>query len=188
MSRKANAKSSSTGKLKSTGGAKAQSSTFESKPRKAVETKPQAGTTRNNDAPRGAGNGRGSGGRLARVASAVKGLFRRNQATPEVMQESAAPPEPVRREPAKAARAPRRTSDIPMDVLANTYTPQMTSGKAGFRSDGSDHQDDQDFASGTADERWNDEDRLTNKSGDPRIGTHGRTYEPGESRDESRSE
>jgi hypothetical protein len=41
-------------------------------------------------------------------------------------------------------------------------------------------QRDQESALGVADERWNDEDRLTNKSGDPRIGTHGRTYEPGE--------
>ena len=34
---------------------------------------------------------------------------------------------------------------------------------------------------GFADERFNDEDRFTtNKSGDPRIGTHRRKYEPGE--------
>ena len=33
---------------------------------------------------------------------------------------------------------------------------------------------------GVSDERWNDEDRFTNKSGDPRIGTHRRTYEPAE--------
>ena len=30
------------------------------------------------------------------------------------------------------------------------------------------------------DERWNDEDHFTNRSGDPRIGTHRRSYEPGE--------
>lgn len=80
----------------------------------------------------------------------------------------------------------RREADIPMDVIANTYTPRFTGGKAGFRSDGSDHQNDQEFAYGVADERWNDEDRLTNKSGDPRIGTHRRTYEPAEPRVESR--
>ena len=39
---------------------------------------------------------------------------------------------------------------------------------------------------GVSDERWNDEDRLTNKSGDPRIGTHRRTYEPAEAGAESR--
>jgi hypothetical protein len=73
-----------------------------------------------------------------------------------------------------------------MDVLENAYTPQHTSSKAGFRSDGADHQRDQEFARGAADDRWNDEDHLTNKSGDPRIGTHRRTYEPNESRAESR--
>ena len=80
------------------------------------------------------------------------------------------------------ARVTRRETDIPLDVIGRTYTPPFTGGKAGFRSDGADHQNDQEFAYGVSDERWNDEDRLTNKSGDPRIGTHRRTYEPGESR------
>ncbi|HYH06003.1 MAG TPA: hypothetical protein VEK11_02985 [Thermoanaerobaculia bacterium] len=87
---------------------------------------------------------------------------------------------------AKPGRVTRREADIPLDVLDRTYTPPFTGGKAGFRSDGSDHQNDQEFAYGVSDERWNDEDRLTNKSGDPRIGTHRRTYEPGEERAESR--
>ena len=78
---------------------------------------------------------------------------------------------------------PRRTEpDIPFDRLEGAYTPTQTSLKASFRADGADRQRDQEFANGYADERWNDEDRLTNKSGDPRIGTHGRTYEPGERR------
>jgi hypothetical protein len=33
-----------------------------------------------------------------------------------------------------------------------------------------------------ADDRWQDEDHFTNKSGDARIGTHGRGDEPGEKR------
>jgi hypothetical protein len=73
-----------------------------------------------------------------------------------------------------------------MDVIERAYVPHDTSSKASFRSDGSDHQRDQEFAMGVADDRWNDEDRLTNKSGDPRIGTHRRTYEPAESLAESR--
>ena len=43
-------------------------------------------------------------------------------------------------------------------------------------------QRDQDVVPERADERWNNEDHYTNKSGDPRIGTHGRAYEPGEKR------
>ena len=35
------------------------------------------------------------------------------------------------------------------------------------------------------DNRWQDEDHFTNKSGDSRIGTRGRTYEPGEQRTSS---
>ena len=79
-----------------------------------------------------------------------------------------------------SSRPVKRATDIPFDRLENAYTPSSTSSKAGFRSDGSDHHTDQEFALGVADDRWNDEDHYTNKSGDPRIGTRGRTYEPGE--------
>jgi hypothetical protein len=71
-------------------------------------------------------------------------------------------------------------------MLDRAYTPPITSSKASFRSDGSDHQQDQELTPGNAIERWNDEDHYTNKSGDPRIGTRGRTYEPGEALAESR--
>ena len=78
---------------------------------------------------------------------------------------------------------PRKTEpDIPFDRLERAYTPTQTSLKASFRATGEDRQRDQEFADGYADERWSEEDRFTNKSGDPRIGTHGRTYEPGERR------
>lgn len=78
--------------------------------------------------------------------------------------------------PRPAARAPKRTSDIPLDVVERTYTPNQTSLKTSFRTNGADRQRDQDLPG----EGWNDEDHYTNKSGDPRIGTHGRAYEPGE--------
>src|ERR1051325_3300115 len=84
-----------------------------------------------------------------------------------------------KRAPAKAARPTRRTADIPLDVLDRTYPPHQTSLKASFRTSGSDRQRDQELAGGFSDERFNDEDRVTNKSGDPRIGTHRRKYEPG---------
>ena len=75
---------------------------------------------------------------------------------------------------------PRRPqTDVPFDLISNVYSPTQTSLKGPFRADGGDHQRDQD---GYDSERWNAEDRFTNKSGDPRIGTHGRSYEPGEQR------
>jgi hypothetical protein len=92
-----------------------------------------------------------------------------------------AAPKPARPRsaPKQAARPPKREPDIPLDRIERAYTPK-TSVKAGFRKDGSDQQRDQEFAGGVDDDRWKDEDRITNKSGDPRIGTHGRTYEPAE--------
>jgi hypothetical protein len=89
--------------------------------------------------------------------------------------------------PAATARATRRESDIPIDLLAQAYAPSQTSIKTSFRSDGADHQNDQELPLG-AGERFENEDHFTNKSGDARIGTHGRTYEPGEQRAASTNE
>ena len=127
-------------------------------------------------------------GALRRVASAVRNMFSKGREETATESMSAAPSEPKRTMSTAPtqARPTQRKADIPMDVIGRTYTPPFTGGKAGFRSDGQDMQDDQEFAYGVSDERWNDEDRLTNKSGDPRIGTHRRTYEPAEARTESR--
>jgi hypothetical protein len=134
-------------------------------------------------------------GRFRSAADAVKKLFTRGRGTAEsgdsrdsaTPRQSASRTSPTQKSSATpSGRVTRREADIPLDVLEHAYTPQDTSSKAAFRSDGSDHQKDQEFALGVADDRWNDEDRLTNKSGDPRIGTHRRTYEPAEARAESR--
>ncbi|HYI08793.1 MAG TPA: hypothetical protein VEK57_06955 [Thermoanaerobaculia bacterium] len=131
------------------------------------------------------------GGRFKKATEAVKRLFGRGDSAQEAgdLQTSAAPA-PARSargsEASTPGRTTRRVADIPLDVLDRTYTPPDTSSKASFRSTGADHYGDQEFAMGVDDSRWKDEDQITNKSGDPRIGTHRRTYEPGEARDESR--
>ena len=122
---------------------------------------------------------------LRRAASAVKRLFTRGRDPLEITLEPE--PEQTRAESTPQPRAARRTkrdTDIPIELIDEAYTPPVTSSKASFRSDGSDHQLDQEFAQGRADNHWRDEDRFTNKSGDPRIGTHRRTYEPEEARAE----
>ena len=85
------------------------------------------------------------------------------------------------------ARAKQPRTDVPLDLIASTYSPRQTSVKASFRSNGSDQQLDQEMPIGAAD-RWQDEDHFTNKSGDARIGTHGRSYEPGERRASSETD
>ena len=126
---------------------------------------------------------------LRRAVSAVTRLFSRGRGDLEATEATTPPTAPARATKARrpetgTARVTRREADIGLDVLDRAYTPASTSSKASFRSDGSDHQTDQEFAYGVSDERWNDEDRITNKSGDPRIGTHRRTYEPGEAQAE----
>lgn len=122
---------------------------------------------------------------LQRAASAVKRLFARGATEEDVPSISATstaetPRKGRPRQETAKARPVQRETDIPLDVIDRAYTPPSTSSKASFRSDGADHQTDQEYALGRGDTQWNDEDRFTNKSGDPRIGTHGRTYEPAE--------
>jgi hypothetical protein len=128
--------------------------------------------------------------RLRDAGNALKSLFGRARGAEKrddsARSATARPSSPRTTKEPQAGRVTRRETDIPLDVLDRAYTPHTTSSKASFRSDGSDHHSDQEFALGVADERWNDEDRLTNKSGDPRIGTHRRTYEPAEAGAESR--
>lgn len=127
------------------------------------------------------------GGAFSRLKRMVRG---RSKAAPMEASPAAAPApsggtKKTRSDkPVSQQRATTRQSDIPMDIITNAYTPG-TNAKAGFRSNGNDRHRDQEFALGAGDDRWNDEDLLTNKSGDPRIGTHGRTYEPGEARVEN---
>ncbi|HVG24991.1 MAG TPA: hypothetical protein VND45_12600 [Thermoanaerobaculia bacterium] len=131
-------------------------------------------------------------GRLRDAADAVKRMFSRSRAAESNGVEAAPAAEQPRTTrsaaPTGTARAVRREADIPLDLLDRSYTPPLTSSKSGFRSDGADHQHDQEFSRGVADADWNDEDHFTNKSGDPRIGTRRRTYEPTENRAESRDE
>lgn len=117
-------------------------------------------------------------GPLRRAASAITRLFRRG--------DEPSPPVQKTQQERPHARHAHRPTDIPLDQIEHAYTPTQTSLKAPFRASGAEQQRDQEFSNGAGDGPWNDEDRLTNKSGDPRIGTHGRTYEPGESRDERR--
>ena len=77
---------------------------------------------------------------------------------------------------AATARSKQPRTDVPLDLIASTYSPKQTSLKTSFRSDGADRQRDQEMPIGAAD-RWQDEDHFTNKSGDTRIGTRGRSYE-----------
>lgn len=111
---------------------------------------------------------------MARISGFLKRLFHRSAHIDEVPSQPT-PPRDVRRAEPAVSRPVQRTSDIPLEMIERAYIPPITSSKASFRSDGSDHARDQDFITREADDRWNDEDRLTNKTGDPRIGTHGRS-------------
>ncbi|HET7711614.1 MAG TPA: hypothetical protein VFL80_06760 [Thermoanaerobaculia bacterium] len=127
-------------------------------------------------------------GALSRAATSVKKVLKRGSKA-ALRQEASASARPAKtnpRPPKPSARPTQRKPDIPLEQIAKTYTPKQTNGKASFRTDGGDRQRDQEFGRGIEDGRWNDEDRLTNKSGDPRIGTHGRSYEPGEPKGSAR--
>jgi hypothetical protein len=67
------------------------------------------------------------------------------------------------------------------------YTPHQLSARAPFRGGGDDIDDELPTEMSTND-RFSGEDRFTNHSHDPRIGTHNRTYEPAEAQGEAGSE
>ena len=121
-------------------------------------------------------------GRIARVADRVKRIFSRKHHDEEPRiarsgRDDVATPIHTQQE---TARPTRRESDIPFEQLDRSYSPAQTSLKGPFRASGAEQLRDQEFARGAGHERWNDEDHYTNKSGDPRIGTHRRSYETGE--------
>lgn len=128
-----------------------------------------------------------TGNRIARAGSAIKRTAKKVTARLRPAKRRQEPKAAAAARRAKkprasqaAARPTQRRTDIPLEVLNRTYTPKQTSLKASFRASGQEQGKDQELAGGFSDERFNDEDRLTNKSGDPRIGTHHRKYEPGE--------
>jgi len=122
------------------------------------------------------------GGRIARMQSAIAQTARqlgakiRHPLKRELPAVEAAPAKSARPHPVPhAARPVQRKTDVPIDLV--TYAPRQTSRKGPFRATGEDHERDQELAGGFADERFKEEDRFTNRSGDPRIGTHNRRYE-----------
>jgi len=121
-----------------------------------------------------------AGGAIARTARKITAkLDPRKRAASK--KASAAPPAAA---PKPKARATKRQSDVPLDI-SDAYQPKQTSLKTGFRSNGADQQGDQENPL-RSDDRFEDEDHFTNKSGDSRIGTHNRSYEPGEAQKENR--
>jgi hypothetical protein len=127
-----------------------------------------------------------AGGAIARTARKLTAKLdpRKRSAAKKV---ESAKKKIVARPKTATARAKQPRTDVSLDLIASTYSPKQTSVKASFRSDGGDQQLDQEMPIGAAD-RWQDEDHFTNKSGDARIGTHGRSYEPGEQRTSSEND
>ncbi len=129
-----------------------------------------------------------AGKRMVKAGSAIKRTAKKVTArlrpAKRRQETKAAAPAPRRTKKLRgeqpAARPAQRRADIPLEVLSRTYSPKQTSVKAPFRANGQAQENDQELAGGFSDERFNDEDRFTNKSCDPRIGTHHRKYEPGE--------
>lgn len=125
---------------------------------------------------------RKAGGAIARTARKVTAKLDPRKRT---AKKAEAAKKKIAAKPKTAtARARQPRTDVPLDLIADTYSPKQTSLKTSFRSDGADQQRDQEIPIGDAN-RWQDEDHFTNKSGDARIGTRGRTYEPGEQRTSS---
>jgi hypothetical protein len=122
---------------------------------------------------------RKAGGAIARTARSLSAKLNPRKRSAKKVE--AAKKKVAAKSQSGTARTKQPRTDVPLDLIASTYSPRQTSLKTSFRSDGADRQNDQEMPIGGAD-RWQDEDHFTNKSGDTRIGTRGRSYEPGEPR------
>ncbi len=169
-------------KKKSTVGVPSRGRKAQSTPRSRASASGRTTQREQSSSKRDSGKAAKPRGVVRRAAASVGRVLSRVTGGGPKASTKAAEPSSLRKPERTPERVPRREADIPMDRIAATYSPTQTSLKGPFRTSGADRQRDQEFANGTADERWNDEDRMTNKSGDPRIGTHGRSYEPGEAR------
>ena len=123
---------------------------------------------------------RKAGGAIARTARKLTAKLNPRKRL-AAMKETPVSAEPTAKPAAARASQRHAQTDVALDLITDLYSPSQTSLKTSFRSDGSDRHRDQEVPVGAAD-RWQDEDHFTNKSGDARIGTHGRSYEPGEQR------
>lgn len=117
--------------------------------------------------------------KVKRAVRSVAAKLRPGRARLEAA-EKAETPRPARKVQGAKARPKQATSDIPLDDISTAYTPRQASAKAGFRDNGRIRQSSQEFGRSIPDNRFAEEDGFTNKTGDPRIGTHRRSYEPGE--------
>jgi hypothetical protein len=117
-------------------------------------------------------------GRIRRAVTVIAAklhLGRRSQDEEAPHRTSA--PSPRRRQEGSSRKSRPETprpiqTDVPIDLIAKEYIPHQTASKGGFRVDTADRFAEQDIV--REDDRFRPEDLLTNHSGDPRIGTHGR--------------
>jgi len=115
---------------------------------------------------------------VSRMTTTVGRMFHRRSRDEEwTPSEPEQPASSIQAESAPRARAVKRESDVPLDTIAQLYTPSQSGMKTGFRSDGRDRQSDSELAIGSVRDDFNEEDAFTNKTNDPRIGTHRRNHD-----------
>jgi hypothetical protein len=123
------------------------------------------------------------GGQIKEAARTLVAKVRRSEPEPHKAESPTAstPAQPTRQTKRPTATTTRVAPTVHRD---DAFSPSQRSAKAPFDRNRAEKPRDleSDLMIGMADERFNEEDRYTNKSGDPRIGTHGRSYEREEKR------
>ena len=129
-------------------------------------------------------------GALAGVAKKVAGAAKKATRRRAAASRGAAATAKKASAPAKAAASKRRVappatprpvqrrSDVAPSEI-DTMTPSQMSGKGPFDKHRGEHLHEEEARTSVANtnEQFSEEDRYTNRTGDPRIGTHNRDYE-----------
>jgi hypothetical protein len=117
-------------------------------------------------------------GRLLEAISSVGGSMRdASVRTMERLRGAKKSPSQTTTGRPQPQRHSRRVSEsFTLSELEATVPSQQNRAPSFASHHGHDYVDQEVAVTMSVEDRWNDEDRLTNRSNDPRIGTHGRTY------------
>lgn len=115
----------------------------------------------------------------ARVAGSMSSRFGRSEERREEHAEVVHGDFRPNEEQAQERTTRRRTADFELSELESRTVPQQNRSPGLPSRHGHDYVDQEAAVAMSVEDRWNDEDRLTNRTSDPRIGTRGRTYVDG---------
>ncbi|MGA7614216.1 MAG: hypothetical protein WBX15_03455 [Thermoanaerobaculia bacterium] len=126
---------------------------------------------------------RRAAGRLRETLGSIRENFSTSESTGRRQQNPAVR---TKNREAEDHRPPRRMPNVDLSPLDASSASQQSKSSAEPQRHAHHYIDQEAGVAMSSESRWADEDRYTNRSHDPRIGTHGRSYDDAD-REEARN-